>query len=448
MLEYISMSELFSATVAKYGGTSMAHPEVVSGIIEDRPDQAIIITSAPGKDKDCDEKMTDTLYRYSKLIQADDPRALIVLDEIIGRYDSLYSSIDNSDRRDLRQTVADALTSPFHKTQDFIVSRGEFYSALYLATMTGLDMEYPEIKFGENGLVDRSATIVAIHRQVLSAKAGRLIIPGFYGEDKNGQLKLLPRGGSDRTGALYAAAFDWTYENWTDQDGIFSADPKLISDARFIPELSRSEVREGAHGGSGVLQGDTIVDLNGSNLVTVVRNTFNEALPGTMVLPCRPGNPEQPIVAVSGRKLKSISIEDLGMADARGYVARLVLKAANLGMSIEHMPAAQDAISFTMHDETIEDQLAEFKDYAASHSISKGSKVEIQNKGVVYAVGEALRDPRVATRVLGKISLRLCSQGLSFDAVVSHPKSPSLAFLVRPEDVYPVQQAIHEDFIK
>lgn len=443
------MSELIPATVAKFGGSSMAKPETVGQIIENRPDQVIIVTSAPGTDENTNEKMTDTLYAYSSLLNKNDPRALIVLDEIVSRYDSLYSSLDSSDRSDLRDSVASALTSPFNKSEAYIVSRGEFFSALYLATLIGLEMEYPQIKFDKNGMVNRNETHAAIQHQVLSSNSNRLIIPGFFGEDEiTGELMLLPRGGSDRTGALYASSFDWTYENWTDQDGIFSADPRIISTARFISELTRSEVREGAHGGSGVLQGDTIVDLNGSNLEVNVRNTFNLDNPGTKVLPSRHSNSSEPIVAVSGRKLISISVEDLGMADAKGYVARLVGRAAALGMSIEHMPAAQDAMSFTMHDETSTQQLDEFKTYATSQSISKGSRVEIQNKGVVYAVGESLRDPRIATKVLGKISLLLCSLGLSFDAVVSHPNSPSLAFLVHQEDILPVLVAIHEEFIK
>src|SRR6185436_14063471 len=153
--------------------------------------------------------------------------------------------------------------------------------------------------FDNEGRFDRAASVKSIQGIGALAVINRVVVPGFYGSDAQGNIKLFPRGGSDRTGAILASTLRMTYGNWTDRPGIYTADPRTVPDAKVIEELSRAEVREGAHGGSGILQGDALIDLNGSEVLTIVRDTFNPELPGTRIVPKRKANVGESIVALS-----------------------------------------------------------------------------------------------------------------------------------------------------
>src|SRR5688572_8882248 len=93
------------SVVAKFGGTSMAQPELVANIVESRPEQQIIVVSAPGIAPGFDEKMTDRLIGYGKTF-INGSYGSPFRDEIIDRFDGLYSMLEDDDRAKLRDFAA------------------------------------------------------------------------------------------------------------------------------------------------------------------------------------------------------------------------------------------------------------------------------------------------------------------------------------------------------
>jgi len=472
------MSEL---QVAKFGGTSMAQPEVVASVAAEHPEQRIIIVSAPGKSPDFDFKMTDVLYYYGSQVLGTDPVLVLkdqdvlskleeryatssgnqknkdIMMDVMDRFDTIYSSLGRSVCDRLRVATYQQLEPNKHQDIAYYASLGESVSARYFAELSGGYLATANLIRFQDGRLDRSQTRQAV-RQAAASNLFRpnqpTIYPGFLGHDQNGQVRLLGRGGSDRTQALFMDGLEWDGTNWTDVDGVFSADPRVIKSAQVLTELTREEVREGAHGGSGVLHGDTILDLQNSQAAITVRNTFNTSQPGTNIV-ANPGllrlrqvDSERPVVALSGRNLKELSVKDLGMADQSGYIANLLHRTAELGISIEHLPASQDAATFTFQDDVSKDALAAFKRSVEFHAVSDQPDIQIQEKGVVYVVGEALRTAKAVTGVLGRIGVLLANNDLAFDAVVSHPQSPSLALLVDRQDVLPILSSLHAEFIE
>lgn len=428
--------------VAKFGGTSMAHPEVVASIIDTSPERQIIVASAPGRLEAGGPKVTDLLIDYAAT--ADNT----VRDDILDRFKSVFEGLSPSIAASLIDELKRDLDDE-SKSDEEIVSRGEYFSAKALAARLGIQfVDASELFRFSGSAFDRQTTEHLISQRLGNLSVGQKIaVPGFYGKDQNGQVRLFERGGSDRHGAILSSTSGLTYENWTDVDGIFSADPRIVPSARVIDVLTRDEVREGAHGGAEVLQGDTIIDLNGSSVDVVIRNTFNPSAPGTKVVKSRDVLPYESAVAFSGRDdLSEITVNDMGMANTPGYVAHLLDYFGDLGLSVQHMPQAQDAFSITALAKTDAEQAAvqEFIKYAQHNLRTKTASVEVSAKGVVYAVGEALKDPRRRTaaqvHMLGEVLVR----GYSVEDVVSHRNSPSLAFLVCPEDVNPVLTAMHE----
>lgn len=458
LLQYISMSE---NVVAKFGGTSMAQPEVVAGIVESRPDQRVVIVSAPGIDDNHPEKMTDSLIRLGEFSANGDPAAAPLRDEIIDRFDSLYDSLGSYARSFLRSHAKTLLVGDRNPrltrsllgywplpAANYYHSLGETLSATYFSHLIGGTAVAPAIQFGRgSSKIALDRTKREVNKQIDETTA-RTIVPGYFGLDYRKNIHLLGRGGSDRSGAIYARALGWDYENWTDVNGIYSADPRAVPGAFSIPELTREEVREGAHGGSGVLQGDAIIDLNGSPVVTTVKNTFNPQALGTRIVPELSMEREHPVIAVTGREdLVKIDIHDLGMADRSGYVAQLLTKLAKLGLAFEHMPAAQDSFGITIHAEADNPAVKTFEGFARLHRLSPRGSVATEECGAVYVVGEGLRD----TLQLQKVSSRVLALAADMDMPVLPvvgTRSPSLALISERGHVGPLVKAIHETEIE
>lgn len=443
--------------VEKFGGTSMARPDIVAGLIESRPgnEQQVIVVSAPGlcPERCIDEKTTQTLKRYFSYVkEGNGAQTRELRDALIDRYDSIYDCLGETERREMRDTAARMLTPSRKDDEAYYAHLGERLSAQYLSRLIGATCLDPAVKFSGNGRLDRANTIESIQRQ-MSEISQDVIIPGYFGRDEFGRVWLLGSGGSDRTGALCADALGCDYENWTDVDGIYSADPKIVrGEAQLISELSREEVREGAHGGTDVLAGDTLVDLDGSDVVTTVKNTFNPSAPGTRVVCSRDVDQNSPpIVAFSGRNdLCEISISDMGMANEPGYGARLLDELTRLGLSWQNAPTAADSISITaVKEKGAEDRIkqeaaiGEFADYARKNCISKTANVEVSEKGVVFAVGERLRNPKVRSMAIIRLMGDIVRAGFDAEDVVSNRLSPSIAFLVQTDVVEPIIKAMH-----
>lgn len=456
-----------SNDVLKFGGTSMAQPELPAAIIEARNKPGVIVVSAPGKAPGVENKMTDQLNGYADAVfREDNPTALRLKSAILGRFEFLYEGLIGSKAlRNITDYASYQLEprsglSEIESTAKY-ASIGERASARYFAELVNAQfVDSHFIRFNNDGQLSRDNTnlwLKALIQEGVFAD-DNVVVPGYYGYDSNGNVRLLPRGGSDRTGAIIANAlshtpgFNGIYENWTDKDGIYTVDPDIVPAARVIGELSREEVREGAHGGAAIMQGDAIVDLNGSNVVTVVRNTMNPTAPGTRIVPVRQHRSGQSVVAISGRKdLTEITVKDMGMASAPGYVATRLQRFGELALSFQHMPAAQDAFSITTVVETDEQRQAveKFTDFARANLLTVQGNVEVSQKGVVYIVGEGLRDPRQRSQALIQVLETVAKDSqLRIEDTITNRNSPSVAFLVPPDHVEPIIQTIHRSIIE
>ncbi|MFO1011834.1 MAG: bifunctional aspartate kinase/homoserine dehydrogenase I [Planctomycetota bacterium] len=126
-----------------------------------------------------------------------------------------------------------------------------------------------------------------IHARWSELRAGGerlLILPGFFAGDAEGRTVLLGRGGSDWSAAIAAHALDARLcDIWTDVDGIYSADPRLVPEAFSVPEVSFEEAMELSYFGAKVLHPKTIQPARDKQIPVAVRNSFAPEKPGTIV---------------------------------------------------------------------------------------------------------------------------------------------------------------------
>ncbi|MBQ3574769.1 MAG: hypothetical protein IJA26_03820, partial [Clostridia bacterium] len=236
-----------------------------------------IVLSAPGKRHGGDEKVTDLFLRaYAEKPPADQS----IFAQIFQRYacirDQLCPSFD-------LEAEFERIYEILHSSRDYAASRGEYLCAKLFSAC--FDIPFADagdmLFFGNDGAIDRERSFRSI-RDILSG-CECAVIPGFYASSPHG-IKTFPRGGSDVSGAWIAAALHADlYENWTDVDGVFSADPAKFPDAVCHRHISMHQMRLMAASGANVLHPDALLPLSGTGIDTVIRNTYRPHVQGTIV---------------------------------------------------------------------------------------------------------------------------------------------------------------------
>ena len=262
--------------VCKFGGSSVADPDHfrrVRDIVRADHDRRYIVLSAPGAGAD-GVKITDLLERLWRGDGA-------ALDRVVERFHTLAVGIGlpPDDER-----VRACLQSAARVSRAHTLSCGECLCARLFARYADVPfMDAPAlVRFDEAGSLQVPQTLEAIRRAALEHP--RLVIPGFYGADPEGNIAILPRNGSDITGALVAAGVGAElYENWTDVPGVMTGDPRTDPDARPIPRLSYAEMRERARRGARVLHIDCIEPLEKLGIPTLIRCTATPEAAGSRI---------------------------------------------------------------------------------------------------------------------------------------------------------------------
>jgi aspartate kinase len=265
---------------AKFGGSSLADSRRflhAAQIIRDDPARRVIVVSAPGKRFDGDAKITDLLCLCHTHLSCG-----VSCWDLFGRIRQRFTQIRDgcglSTELDFEE-LYDSLSV----SRDLAASRGEYLSAKLMADLLGYDFcdAARWLRFGHDGTVDFAAS-----RRLLEelARNRPVVIPGFYGVDCHGAVKTFSRGGSDVTGALAAAALgcDW-YENWTDVDGIWSADPRLTALAGPVRQLGYEQLQFLTAAGMQVLHPDAVSPVAAAEIPLQIRSTAFPDLPGTVI---------------------------------------------------------------------------------------------------------------------------------------------------------------------
>lgn len=271
--------------VCKFGGTSLANADtigLVKQIISLDADRRYIVVSAPGRRNPADSKVTDMLISlkndFDKGRDVSDG-----IDALCARFQDIAQKFGiDFDADGEFEKIYRALT--LGASDDYVKSRGEYLSAKLLSIILGVPFVDAAdlVKFGTDG-VDYETTLANISNALKAFD--RAVLPGFYGSDRDGQIVTFSRGGSDVSGALVAAAVKAdVYENWTDVDGVFSADPRKDDTARLIDRLTYEDMYALALSGANVLHKDAVYPAERAGVPINIKNTFNRYAAGTWIM--------------------------------------------------------------------------------------------------------------------------------------------------------------------
>lgn len=347
--------------VAKFGGSSVATAEQfrkVKGIIASDADRRFVVVSAVGKTAHEDNKVTDLLLLVNAHIQYHvDCQPLLA--QIERRF------VEIADELGLHYPIAEKFEEFSSVIQslspEYIVSRGEFFTAQLMAEYLGLPFVDASdvIVFHHDGTVDLERTAVRV-RDAAQRNAEGFVLPGFYGCTVDGTIKLFQRGGGDITGAVLARCLDaHVYENWTDVPGFLSADPRIIEHPRAIHRITFDEMRELSYMGASVLQEDAIFPVREANIPIQIKNTNDPDAPGTVIREtAEEREVEHLITGIAGRKdFTAVHIQKTHMSDKVGVVRAALSVFERHGVSIEHIPTGVDSFGVVVNSADVKDSI-------------------------------------------------------------------------------------------
>jgi aspartokinase/homoserine dehydrogenase 1 len=272
------------------------------------------------------------------------------------------------------------------------------------------------------------------------------VVTGFIGATPAGIPTTLGRGGSDFSAALLGAALPadevWI---WTDVDGVMTADPRLVPNARTIPELSYREVSELAYFGAKVLHPKSIRPVIEAGIGLRVCNTFNPQHPGTRLVAELPAPATGVIKAVTAiRGLQLITIEGRGMMGVPGVAARTFSAVAATGTSVPLISQAssEQSICFAVPLESTRSVIAALQNTFASEIASRDIDRFWATDEVVIitVVGAGMRNtPGVA----GRVFQALGEQTVNVIAIAQGSSEVSISVLIDAADTRVAVQALH-----
>lgn len=451
--------------VLKFGGTSVGSAESIRSvkrIVEARTEPVIVVVSALGG-------ITDKLIQTARMASEGDTRYASLFEEIAGRHEQVMDGLraetgDQAALRDSVHALLEELRSIYQgvylirdlsaKTLAAIVSYGERMSSLIVAASIGGAVWHDsrqiirtEKKGGKDVLCAQATNDLV--RRTWQTIPQVSLMGGFISSDiDTGEVTNLGRGGSDYTAAIVAAALDAeVLEIWTDVDGFMTADPRVISTAYVIDELSYTEAMELCNFGAKVIYPPTIYPVCLKNIPILVKNTFNPAAPGTIIKKDirRGDKPIRGISSIKGTSL--INVSGLSMVGVIGVNRRIFTCLADNGISVFMVSQAssENSTSIGVRDEDVR-EACRVLDQEFAREIAQGAMYPMSAESGLAAVAVVGENMRHTPGVAGKLFGTLGRNGISMIACAQGASETNISFVIAEEYLRKALNVIHDSF--
>ena len=393
--------------VLKFGGKSLANGkglETVLSIIIDKVKQGqeiAVVVSARDKATDQLESMLERAARGEDI--SDDFSTF-------KQYQLAGEDIDFSEEFSVLQRIFDGVSllgDYNNKIKDNTLAQGEVLSAKYVAHLLrkrGIQAAFADSRqfyvtnslFGNAQLQEEASHKRTLDYFAQFPKGTTPIVTGFIAANELGQTTTLGRNGSNYSASILANILNAEeLQNYTHVDGIFTANPELVADAKIIERLSFEEANELANFGTSILHAKTIIPLLEKKIPLRILNTFKPNDAGTLI--CEAQDSIGGIRAISVLENYALVIlEGRGLLGKVGVDARIfrALAQAQISVSIISQGSSERGIGFLVtNKEAHKAKQAlekEFESDVYSHDVSGVSLVE--EVGVVSIVGQNLAD--------------------------------------------------------
>jgi aspartate kinase len=457
----------------KFGGTSVGDiqrlQEVASIVRTYLPQRPIVVASAMAG-------VTNTLLETAQLaLQRETERVKKNVEALKEKHLNVANTLlkDAVRHRELIQrqsALIDELANLYRgvsllkelsvRSIDAIASFGEILSCLQLAAIlkdNGVNAEFVDARtiirtdshFGE-AAVDFSVTDEKV-KSALLPLIGKEIVPvitGFIGSTEDGLTTTLGRSGSDYTGSIVGAAMNsqeiWI---WTDVDGVMTADPRYVTGAKVLSEISYREAAEMSYFGAKIIHPKTMMPAIEKNIPIRIKNTFNPPHPGTLI--SQSTNTTDRVVKniTSIDNLSLIAIEGNGMVGVPGISARIFSALARVRVNVMMISQASSehnvCVIVPQKDcgKAVKELRSEF-DADLAKKIVDDIAVQ-ENVSIVAVVGEGMKGKR---GIAGKTFTAIANADVNIVAIAQGSSELNISLVVEQSEVRKAVQAIHDAF--
>ena len=447
--------------VCKFGGTSVASAEQVkkvAAIVQSDEQRRFVVVSAPGKRDSADIKVTDLLIDLAN--------AVIVGEEIedkiqavVKRYEEnaqglgLDREISDIIEADLRTRCEQAIKVSPEYVLDSLKASGEDNNAKMIAmyfNSIGIEARYVSPKEGlvVNEPPARTMALSEAYNNLSSLKDSNEIIvfPGFFGYTAQGVLRTFDRGGSDITGAILAAAVGADiYENFTDVDCVFSANPKVVNNPAEITEITYREMRELSYAGFSVFHDEALMPVFKLKIPVNIKNTNNPASPGTRIVSESTIN-RRPVTGISADAGFSILyVSKYLMNREIGFGRKLLQILEEENISYEHTPSGLDDISVIIRSHQVDlekEQRIVKRVYDELHA----DDVHFRHGfSMIVVVGEGMNNN---TGLAARAATAISRTGANIEMINQGSSEVSLSFGVKQQFEDAILKALYEEFFQ
>ena len=451
--------------VLKFGGTSVGSVDSilnVKKIVEAQSESVIVVVSALGG-------ITDKLIKTSYMAVEGDLLYQKSFLEMAERHEEMINAIiPEGKQRDTLMTLVRSLLEELRsiyqgvylirdlspKTLAAIVSYGERISS-YIVTSLINGAEWfdsrkfikTEMKSGRTSLA--TELTYRLVRETWKTIPRVSLVGGFISTDAvNGEVTNLGRGGSDYTASIIAAALDATsLEIWTDVDGFMTSDPRVISSAYVIPELSYVEAMELCNFGAKVVYPPTIYPVCVKHIPILVKNTFNPDAPGSII---------KDDVKVDSKSIKGISsikgttlitVSGLSMVGVIGVNRRIFTCLADNGISVFMVSQASSENNTSIGVQDVDAEAAcRVLNEEFAKEIEDGAMYPMAAESGLATVAIVGENMKHTPGIAGKLFNTLGRSGISVIACAQGASETNISFVINANYLRKALNVIHDSF--
>jgi aspartokinase/homoserine dehydrogenase 1 len=454
--------------IKKFGGSSVATPPRIKSIIgilqsEERHDYALVFSAFGG--------VTDQLIKMSAQAVEGNHEYRITLNQLEVRHlDAVRSLLSVQTQnpvlakvKTLLNELENVLQGVFLlreqtlRTLDYVMSFGERLSAYIISQALnhhGIATEFLDARnvIRTNNHFGYAAVDFAVTNQLIRQHFAQTrnvqVITGFIGSDQQGNTTTLGRSGSDYTAAIFAAALQASdLEIWTDVDGMMTADPRKVTKAFSVPEMTYQEAMELSHFGAKVIFPATMQPAMIQAIPILIKNTFNPAHAGTII--SHTSKSEQGIIKgiSSVDNISLLNVQGSGLLGVVGVSMRLFRALAQAKVNVILISQASSEHSICLAVDSTQARLAK-------QSIESEFVFELQTHGmdevllednlaVIAIVGEGMKQNPGTS---GRMFHALGKNGINIRAIAQGSSELNISAVVRQTDTAKALNVLHEAF--
>ena len=450
----------------KFGGTSLADADsfgAVRDILLAPTDfrQAVVVSAAAGVTDDLIDMVgmasnRDTGYEDKAKRMREKQAALIgqLVPGDVGK--ALLAQVDNEidEIRGLLKTSWVMRTST--STTDAVAGYGELWSARLLAAFladSGLDVAWMDARevlvvnpAELASAVDWETSRANLDQWLSDCDTDTLVITGFVASDSQGSPTTLGRDGSDYSASIFAALLSSVEISiWTDVDGVLSADPRLVPDAKVLEELSYDEAMELAYFGAKVLHPAAMTPAIRDEIPIYIRNTFNPSAPGTRIhLQSRTDSPVKGFASIGAIAL--LNLEGSAMVGVPGISERLfgALRQAGVSVVMISQGSSEHSICFAIPENQAHLASSTIESVFETEQKQGIQTLEVTDHCTILAVvGDTMSGtPGVAANLFGA----LARAGVNVRAIAQGSSERNISVVIDEADAAKALRAAHAGF--